>query len=103
MNGGAAPSSWSAPGDPKDLGEAFAGWDPTITEIIDHIDKVFTWGLYDREPLPADHPLRSLGNTVLTPHLGYVTGDTYEVFYPQTVEAIRAYLAGKPVRVIPAA
>jgi phosphoglycerate dehydrogenase-like enzyme len=59
--------------------------------------------VYDREPLPAEHPLRSLQNTVLTPHLGYVTGDTYELFYPQSVEAIRAYLAGKPVRVIPAA
>ena len=58
--------------------------------------------VYDHEPLPAGHPLRSLSNTVLTPHLGYVTGDTYEVFYPQTVEGIRAYLAGKPVRVIPA-
>jgi phosphoglycerate dehydrogenase-like enzyme len=57
--------------------------------------------VYDREPLPADHPLRAAPNTVLTPHLGYVTGDTYEVFYPQTVEAIRGFLAGKPVRVIP--
>jgi phosphoglycerate dehydrogenase-like enzyme len=58
--------------------------------------------VYGQEPLPADHPLRGVSNTVLTPHLGYVTADTYEVFYPQTVEGIRAYLAGRPVRVIPA-
>lgn len=57
--------------------------------------------VYGEEPLPASHPLRGLANTVLTPHLGYVTGDTYEMFYPQTVEGIRAFLAGKPVRIIP--
>jgi phosphoglycerate dehydrogenase-like enzyme len=57
--------------------------------------------VYDQEPLPAGHPLRSLSNTVLTPHLGYVTSDTYQLFYPQTVEGIRAFLVGKPLRVIP--
>jgi phosphoglycerate dehydrogenase-like enzyme len=56
--------------------------------------------VYDREPLPADHPLRRAPNTVLTPHLGYVTEDTYRVFYGQTVENIEAWLAGKPVRLI---
>ena len=44
--------------------------------------------VYDSEPLPADHPLRSAPNTVLTPHLGYVTEDTYRVFYEQTVEDV---------------
>ena len=58
--------------------------------------------VYDREPLPADHVLRSLDNVVLTPHLGYVTEDTYGVFYPDTVENIKAWLAGSPVRVIKA-
>ncbi len=52
------------------------------------------------EPLPADHPLRTMDNVVLTPHLGYVTDDTYRVFYPQTVECVRAWIAGAPVRVI---
>jgi phosphoglycerate dehydrogenase-like enzyme len=56
--------------------------------------------VYDREPLPADHPLRRAPNTILTPHLGYVTEDTYRTFYEQTVEDIEAWLAGKPVRVI---
>jgi phosphoglycerate dehydrogenase-like enzyme len=56
--------------------------------------------VYATEPLPADHPWRSTPRTVLTPHLGYVTEETYETFYPQTVEDIRAFLDGDPVRVI---
>src|SRR5262245_751041 len=56
--------------------------------------------VYDVEPLPIDHPLRKLDNAVLTPHLGYVTEDTYRNFYPQMVENIRAWQAGKPLRVI---
>ncbi|MFL5197177.1 MAG: D-2-hydroxyacid dehydrogenase family protein [Microvirga sp.] len=56
--------------------------------------------VYDREPLPADHPLRRLGNVVLTPHLGYVTEGTYRMFYADTVEAIAAWRAGTPVRTL---
>ncbi|HST25469.1 MAG TPA: D-2-hydroxyacid dehydrogenase family protein [Gaiellaceae bacterium] len=56
--------------------------------------------VYDQEPLPADHPLRGAPNTVLTPHLGYVTEETYRVFYEQTVEDVAAWLAGEPVRVL---
>jgi phosphoglycerate dehydrogenase-like enzyme len=56
--------------------------------------------VYDNEPLPPDHPLRRLGNTVLTPHLGYVTAENYRLVYGQAVEAIAAYLAGAPIRVI---
>jgi D-3-phosphoglycerate dehydrogenase len=56
--------------------------------------------VYDREPLPADHPLRRLDNVVLTPHLGYVTEGTYRVFYADTVEAIAAWRAGVPVRTL---
>ena len=58
--------------------------------------------VFDIEPLPLNHPLRSLPNTVLTPHLGYVTSETYHVFYGDAVENIRAFLDGNPVRVIPA-
>src|ERR1051326_6630746 len=58
--------------------------------------------VYDVEPLPLDHPYRKLDNAVLTPHLGYVTEDNYREFYGQMVEDIRAFLAGKPVRVIKA-
>ena len=58
--------------------------------------------VFDIEPLPADHPLRSLPNTVLTPHMGYVTAETYRVFYGDAVENIKSYLNGNPVRVISA-
>jgi phosphoglycerate dehydrogenase-like enzyme len=56
--------------------------------------------VFDEEPLPLDHPLRRLENTVLTPHIGYVTAETYKIFFDQTVENIKAFLEGKPVRVI---
>lgn len=56
--------------------------------------------VYAVEPLPADHVLRSLPNVLLTPHLGYVTDDTYAVFYRETAESVKAWLDGKPVRVI---
>jgi phosphoglycerate dehydrogenase-like enzyme len=55
---------------------------------------------YDVEPLPADHPLRSAPNTVLTPHIGYVTGASYSVFYRDAVEDIAAWLRGEPLRLI---
>ncbi|HEY0718724.1 MAG TPA: D-2-hydroxyacid dehydrogenase family protein [Streptosporangiaceae bacterium] len=56
--------------------------------------------VYDTEPLPLGDPLRSAPNTVLTPHLGYVTDETYQVFYRDAVEDIAAYLDGNPVRVL---
>jgi D-3-phosphoglycerate dehydrogenase len=56
--------------------------------------------VYDVEPLPRDHALRKLNNAITTPHLGYVTIDNYSMFYSQTAEAIRGFIAGKPVRVI---
>jgi phosphoglycerate dehydrogenase-like enzyme len=56
--------------------------------------------VYETEPLPADHPYRSLENTLLTPHLGYVTEEGYDFFYGDAVENIRAYYAGSPVRVV---
>jgi phosphoglycerate dehydrogenase-like enzyme len=58
--------------------------------------------VYDEEPLPAEHPLRKLDNVVLTPHLGYVTGDNYRVAYGEALEDVKAWLAGKPVRVLQA-
>ncbi|MFI2364410.1 D-2-hydroxyacid dehydrogenase family protein [Promicromonospora sp. NPDC019610] len=56
--------------------------------------------VYDVEPLPADDPLRSAPRTVLTPHLGYVTEDTYATFFGQAVEDIAAWAAGSPVRLL---
>ena len=55
--------------------------------------------VYDTEPLPELHPFRSLDNVLATPHVGYVTKRTYELFYRDTVENIAEWLIGKPVRV----
>lgn len=56
--------------------------------------------VFDTEPLPVDHPLRKLDNVVLTPHLGYVSQQNYQRYYPDIVDNIRGWLDGKPVRVI---
>jgi phosphoglycerate dehydrogenase-like enzyme len=58
--------------------------------------------VFDVEPLPLDHPFRKMDNVVLTPHLGYVSERNYRVLYTGVVEDIRAWLDGKPVRVIEA-
>jgi phosphoglycerate dehydrogenase-like enzyme len=55
--------------------------------------------VFDREPLPANHPLRVAPNVVMTPHLGYGVQETWVGFYPQSVENALAFLGGKPVRV----
>ncbi|MGK3995937.1 D-2-hydroxyacid dehydrogenase family protein [Sorangium sp. So ce1024] len=54
--------------------------------------------VFEPEPLPAGHPLLALDNTVITPHLGYVTEEGYRLLYGQAVEDIRAFLDGKPLR-----
>jgi phosphoglycerate dehydrogenase-like enzyme len=56
--------------------------------------------VYDREPLPADHPLRRAPNVLLTPHIGYVTEENYQSSYRQIVEDVLGFLDGKPIRVI---
>jgi phosphoglycerate dehydrogenase-like enzyme len=56
--------------------------------------------VFDIEPLPLDHPLRKLDNVVLTPHLGYVASQNYRAYFGGMVEDIRAFLDGKPVRVL---
>jgi len=58
--------------------------------------------VFDVEPLPLDHPLRQLDNVVLTPHLGYVSRQNYERYFPDIVENIRGFLDGRPVRVVAA-
>lgn len=58
--------------------------------------------VFSQEPLPADAPIRSLDNVVLTPHIGYVTEDTYRLFYGQMVEDIAAWANGSPIRTIEA-
>ena len=58
--------------------------------------------VYEREPLPPDHPLRAFGNTVLTPHLGYGVEETWRDFYPRSIENALAFLNGAPIRVVSA-
>lgn len=54
--------------------------------------------VFEPEPLPKNHPLLALDNTVITPHLGYVTEENYRLLYGQAVEDIRAFLDGKVLR-----
>ncbi|MER7563453.1 D-2-hydroxyacid dehydrogenase family protein [Streptomyces sp. NPDC048523] len=54
--------------------------------------------VFDTEPLPADHPMRTAPRLLATPHLGYVSQANYTTYYGQAVENIQAYLAGSPVR-----
>lgn len=56
--------------------------------------------VFDQEPLPQDHPLRRIDNTVITPHTAFVTEETLRLFYREMLEDIQAYLAGAPIRVI---
>jgi phosphoglycerate dehydrogenase-like enzyme len=56
--------------------------------------------VFDTEPLPPGHPLRTMPNTVLTPHIGYVARESYAVFYAEAVEDIAGWLDGRPARVL---
>ena len=55
---------------------------------------------FDVEPLPEGHPLLQLDNTLICPHLGYVTDDSYRAMYAGVIEDIRAFASGEPVRMI---
>jgi phosphoglycerate dehydrogenase-like enzyme len=56
--------------------------------------------VFDQEPLPPGHPLTLLDNTLLVPHIGYVTREQYQVRYRDTVADVAAYLRGEPLRVL---
>jgi len=77
---------WSA-GNPKDLDEL------KTKKIAGAAIDVF-----DLEPLPSSDPLRGTTNLLMTPHIGYVTRETMKIFYSQTLEAIEAMIAGRPIR-----
>ena len=56
--------------------------------------------VYEKEPLSENNKLRFLPNALLTPHIGYVTAENYNIFYTQMIEALEACVEGKPIRVI---
>jgi phosphoglycerate dehydrogenase-like enzyme len=56
--------------------------------------------VFDEEPLPPGHPFMVLDNTLLAPHMGYVTKDQYQVRYRETVENVLGYLKGEPLRIL---
>ena len=57
--------------------------------------------VFSKEPLPVGHPFRTLPNVLATPHIGYVTAETYQLFYREIVEDITAFLRGEPIREVP--
>lgn len=79
---------------------------PIVEEkaLIDALERKAIAGagldVFDTEPLPLDHPLRRLENTVITPHLGYVEEANYRAYFGGYVEAIRGFLDGKPVNLM---
>ncbi|AZF53504.1 D-3-phosphoglycerate dehydrogenase [Pseudomonas sp. R4-34-07] len=56
--------------------------------------------VYSQEPLPLEHPFRSLPNVLATPHVGYVSEQNYRQFYQQMIEDIQAWTNGVPIRVL---
>jgi hypothetical protein len=54
--------------------------------------------VFDQEPLPSDHPFRTLTNVLATPHIGYVSRDLYERFYQDTVDNIQRWLTALKAR-----
>ena len=54
--------------------------------------------VFEKEPLPENNKLRFLPNALLTPHIGYVTAENYQIFYSQMIESLEACVNGKPIR-----
>ena len=71
-----------------------------IEAINENIISGVALDVYDQEPLPKDHKLRKTKNTILTPHIGYVSSEVYEKFFHGYFIAIAGFLNKKPVNVI---
>jgi len=74
--------SWSAPGSPDTLRQEFAGWDPRIGSVLQHVQTTFRSALYDRDPLPTWTlgRLTLLGDAAhpMLPHLGQGANQSIE-------------------------
>jgi len=94
--------SWSAPGDPRELGAEFAGWDPVIQDLIARVEDTFLWGLFDRAALPTwtDRRVALLGDAAhaMLPHLGQGANQTIEDGF-----ALAAALEGADAGSVPGA
>ena len=71
-----------------------------VAALMARPDLVAALDVFDVEPLPLDHPFRRLPNVLASPHLGYVTQETYRAWHGEAVEAVEAFLAGAPIRVL---
>jgi phosphoglycerate dehydrogenase-like enzyme len=80
---------------------AIVDQDALVTALTDNRIAGAGVDVFDVEPLPADHPMRTAQNLLATPHLGYVSHDNYRRYYGEAVEDIQAFLAGSPVRRLP--
>jgi phosphoglycerate dehydrogenase-like enzyme len=76
--------------------------DDLVRALRDRVIAGAALDVFDVEPLPVDHPFRSLPTVVLTPHVGYVIEELYRIFYSDAVEDIAQFAAGTPIRVISA-
>ena len=56
--------------------------------------------VFEKEPLPENNKLRFLPNALLTPHIGFVTAENYNIYYNQMIEALESCVNGKPIRII---
>lgn len=73
---------------------------PALLEAL-HAGRIMAaLDVYEQEPLPANDPIRTAPNTVLSPHLGYGTTDTFRQFYGESIENILAFIGGVPIRVM---
>jgi salicylate hydroxylase len=92
--------SWTAPGDPDVLRQAFAGWDPRIHQLLKEVQLTFRWALYDREPLPTwtRQRLSLLGDAAhpMLPHLGQGANQSIEDGMALATILARADRAGAP-------
>ncbi len=89
------PATWSTPRAARS--STRLPWSPRCTRAPSPAPAL---DVFDVEPLPAGHPLLSAPNTLLTPHIGYVSKVAYAAFYGHVVEDIAAWLDGSPIRVV---